>query len=185
METPTFRNEQLCSDGCIQCSTPDTNPPLTYTLSLDPTHPYLAERGLSRQVLDQFGVGYCDRGPMHGRICIPIHDAEGNLVAYAGRWANDNIPSGVPRYLLPQGFRKRHVLFNLHRIGHGDHIVLVEGYWSVFRLHSLGFPVAGLLGSGISREQTALLVARKPRFVTLLMDGDRAGRHGREKSRLC
>jgi DNA primase len=159
----------------------DLNPPLTNPLSLDPTHPYLSERGLSAEILGLFGVGYCDHGPMRGRICIPIHDAKANLVAYASRWASDTIPAGIPRYLLPTAFRKRHVLFNLHRIEHSNHVVLVEGYWSVLRLHCLGFPVAGLMGSEISLEQIALLVERNLRFITLLMDGDRAGRGGRQK----
>ena len=29
---------------------------------------------------------------MKGRICIPIHDEAGNLVAYAGRWAGEAVP---------------------------------------------------------------------------------------------
>jgi DNA primase len=37
------------------------------------------------------------------------------------------------------------------------------------------------MGSTISPEQIALLAARNTRFVSLLMDGDRAGRIGREK----
>ena len=37
------------------------------------------------------------------------------------------------------------------------------------------------MGSTISPEQIALLAARNTRLVTLLMDGDRAGRIGREK----
>lgn len=172
------------SHRCSQCrdlGAERLNPPLTYRLSLDPTHPYLAERGLTSEIVEQFGLGYCDRGVMRGRVCIPIHDADGNLVAYAGRWASDTIQNGISRYLLPKAFRKRNVLFNLHRIGRDDHIVLVEGYWSVFRLHSLGIPVAGLMGSDMSLEQVALLASRNTRFVTLLMDGDRAGRTGQEK----
>ena len=61
------------------------NPPLTFQLNLDPAHPYLAKRGLSPELVAAFGLGYSSRGIMAGRICIPIHDAAGNLVAYAGR----------------------------------------------------------------------------------------------------
>jgi len=176
---PSVRSDR--SDQCGKLDRRETNPPITHSLSLDPTHPYLTGRGLRSEVLDQFGLGYCDRGPMRGRICIPIHDAGGKLVAYAGRWASDTVPIGTPRYLLSRAFRKRHILFNLHRIRRGEHIFLVEGYWSVLRLHSLGIPVAGLMGSVMSSEQIALLAERNTRFVTLLLDGDRAGRSGREK----
>ena len=158
------------------------NVPLTFTLKLDRAHPYLVERGLSAEVVAQFGLGYCNRGVMAGRICIPIHDARGQLVAYAGRWPGDELPEGVERYLLPKRFEKSRVLFNLHRVAAGEHIVLVEGYWSAFRLHALGVPVVALMGSSVSAAQLALLSERSTRLVTLLLDGDDAGRKARERA---
>jgi hypothetical protein len=44
---------------------------------------------------------------MAGRICIPVHDADGNLVAYAGRYASDDVPRDVERYKVPPNFQKR------------------------------------------------------------------------------
>ena len=158
------------------------NAPLTFALKLDAEHPYLAERGVPAEVVALFGLGYCSRGVMAGRICIPIHDAAGQLVAYAGRWPGDDMPEGVERYLLPKRFEKSRVLFNLHRVGDTQHIVLVEGYWSVFRLHALGVPVAALMGSSVSEEQLALLRERGTHSVTLLLDGDDAGRKARERA---
>ena len=117
---------------------------------------------------------------MAGRICIPIHNQLGELVAYAGRWPGDDVPEGQDRYKLPAKFQKRRVLFNLHRVAPGAHIVLVEGYWSAIRLHVLGLPAAALMGWSVSPEQLALLRERGVRFVTLLLDGDDTGRRGRE-----
>jgi DNA primase len=57
-----------------------------------------------------------------------------------------------------------------------------EGYWSVFRLHALGVPVAALMGSSVSEEQLALLRDRGTRRLTLLWDGDDAGRKARERA---
>jgi DNA primase len=151
------------------------------TLNLEPTHPYLAQRGISAELIELFGLGYCSHGTMRGRVCIPIHDTEGNLVAYAGRWASDAVPRGIPRYLFSRGFRKRQVLFNLQRIIDATTVVLVEGYWSVFRIHQLGIPVVGLMGCSISSEQIALLTKQKARFVTLLLDGDQAGFRSRQR----
>jgi DNA primase len=158
------------------------NPPLTFTLKLEPEHPYLTERGVSPELVTLFGLGYCNRGTMAGRICIPVHDHLGQLVAYAGRWPGDDVPDDVDRYKLPAKFEKRRVLFNLHRVRDSEHIVLVEGYWSTFRLHALGVPVAGLMGSSASPEQLALLHEHGTRFVTLLLDGDDAGRQARERA---
>ncbi len=61
------------------------NKVLSFALKLDGTHPYLAGRGLSRETIETFGLGYCTRGILKGRICIPIHDEKGNLVAVNSR----------------------------------------------------------------------------------------------------
>ena len=158
------------------------NPPLSFRLKLDPAHPYLAERGLHPEVVEAFSLGSCARGMMKGRICIPIRNDQGELVAYAGRWpGNAGWPAGEEKYKLPPGFRKSLVLFNLERIARGprpDEPVLVEGFFSVFRLHAIGVPAVALMGSALSDEQAALLAAHASR-ITVLMDGDAAGRAAR------
>ena len=152
------------------------NKPLGFTLDLDPTHPYLGGRGLSQETIKRFGLGFCAHGLMKDRIGIPIHDEHGTLIAYAGRWVSDEVPDGVPKYLLPRGFKKSDVLFNLNRIASADHVILVEGYWSVFRLHALGISAVALMGRTLSKEQEELLACSSARFMTLLLDGDEAGR---------
>ena len=152
------------------------NEPLDFALHLDPAHPYLAERGLSREMIAKFGLGYCDRGLMKGRICIPVHDVHGNLVAYAGRWPGSTLPKEEPRYRLPRGFRKRSVLFNYHRVAGEPHLVIVEDYWSVFRLDALGIASVALMGRTLSQEQEVILKRSQAQSFTLLLDGDEAGR---------
>ena len=73
------------------------------------------------------------------------------------------------------------MLFNLHRVPAGEHLVLVEGYWSTIRLHALGVPVASPMGWSVSPEQLALLQGRGLRFLTVLLDGDDTGRRARER----
>ncbi len=58
------------------------------------------------KLVAEFGLGYCSRGVMAGRICIPIHNAAGELVAYAGRWPGDDVPEESERYQLPKKFEK-------------------------------------------------------------------------------
>jgi len=153
------------------------NRPLGYTLGLDPKHPYLAERGLTPKLIAEFGLGYSgSRFVLTGRVCIPIHSVEGQLIAYAGRWASKDVPPRVPKYLLPRGFKKSEVLFNLHRVASADHVMLVEGYWGVFRLHALGIPAVALMGRTLSKAQEELLACSQARFLTLFLDGDEAGR---------
>lgn len=151
------------------------NEPLKFVLDLDPGHPYLTERGVSQATISRFGLGYCDRGVMKGRICIPIHDEHGRLVAYAGRWPGSP-PPGEPRYRFPRGFRKRLVLFNFHRVKDATDLVIVEGFWSVFRLDALGVAAVALMGCSMSTEQEDLMRRSDSDRMILLLDGDAAGR---------
>ena len=155
--------------------------PLPFRLTLDPSHPYLAGRHISPELAATFGLGYCSHGTMQGRICIPIHDERGVLVAYTGRWASDELPEGVPKYDLPRQFPKRRVLYNLHRVTGAEHLVLVEGYWSVFRLHGLGVSAVSLMGRALSAEQETLLIESGVRMLTLMLDGDRPGREATDE----
>ena len=115
---------------------------------------------------------------MQGRICIPIHNEHGELVAYAGRWVGPDatIPEGKGRYELPPRFEKSRVLFNLDRIDDPLHLVVVEGFFGAIRLHGLGIPAVALMGRSLSEYQLGLLEAAGTRYLTLLLDGDEPGR---------
>ncbi|MCG8357074.1 MAG: CHC2 zinc finger domain-containing protein [Kiloniellales bacterium] len=160
---------------------PTANSPLGFALKLDPDHPYLTAR-VSQATIETFGLGFCGRGIMKNRVAIPIHNAGGELVAYAGRWADEEPPDDVPRYLLPKQFHKQLELFNVHRLPDPvASVVLVESYWSVFRLHELGVSVVSPMGRSMSRQQIELLAGRGVTHVTVLFDGDEPGRSGTEK----
>ena len=60
-----------------------------FPLKLERQHAFLDERGIAQELLEEFGVGFETRSNalMAGRICLPVHNAKGELVAYAGRWA--------------------------------------------------------------------------------------------------
>ena len=77
----------------------DLNPPLSFTLgAVDFRHPYLAEREVSPQTAEHFGLGFFPgNGSMEGRIVIPIHNEDGVLLAYAGRALGQTEPKYRPR----------------------------------------------------------------------------------------
>lgn len=149
------------------------NRPLSFSLTVNGSHPYLARRGIERATAAYFGVGYyCGPGLMQGRIAIPIHDPDGRLVAYAGR----AVDSGGARYRFPAGFQKSQVLFNYHRARHTntDSVIAVEGFFGCMRVHQAGFPnVIGLMGAVLSPGQRELL--RSFDRIILLLDGDETG----------
>jgi len=152
------------------------NAPLKFALALDPSHPYLPARGLNRDEVERFGIGYCDHGLMRGRIAIPIHNEEGELVAYAGRWAARDVPAGRPRYLLPPKFHKQRVLYNLHRVKGQEHLVVVESYWSVFRLSAFDIQAVALMGRDLSEAHVDLLRRARVQRLSLMLDSDAPGR---------
>jgi DNA primase len=160
------------------------NPPLCFELGpLDEGHPYLNERGLSAETITAFGLGGCARGSLRGWIAIPIHDANGRLVAYAGRWPG--VPTeGISKYRLPRGFRKSLELFNQHRAATesgAEPLVVVEGFFGCMRVWQTGHKrVVSLMGSMLSKaqEQRIVELAGSQQPVLLLFDGDEAGRKG-------
>ena len=163
---------------------PPPNQPLTFTFRhLDPTHPFLAEQGLTEETIATFGLGYhAGRGILHGRIVIPIHDDQGQLIAYAGRWPGNDAPEGEPKYKFPPNFHKSLVLYNLHRAREhaGEGLIVVEGFFSgVFTLWQQGRKnVVAIMGSALSEAQERLIVqtvGQRGR-VLLIFDDDEAGK---------
>lgn len=182
--------DDVARSGGSKVATGDVqvNKPLTFELkNLDGKHPYLTERGLKKETIEHFGLGYYSgRGLMKGRVAIPIHNERGELVAYAGRWPGEP-PEDTERYLMPPGFQKSHLVFNLHRAGElakEEGLILVEGFFAVFKLWQAGFSNAvALMGSSLSERQRELLVAflGPQGRIALLFDGDDAGRACQEQ----
>lgn len=149
--------------------------PLTFALrGIDCTHPYLADRGISKATALTFGVGfYTGPGLMHRRLVIPIHNAAGELIAYCGR----SVDQTQPRYRVPPAFAKSEVLFNLHRAAATEEasVVIVEGFFDCMKVHQAGIQaVVGLMGAVLYEPQCRALLSRF-RQVILMLDGDVAG----------
>lgn len=178
---PTTRDGESDSDNRTE------NAPLTFSLEhLDKVHPYLAERSLNETTIETFGLGFCKKGLLTGRIAIPIHNASGELVAYAGRWVG-NPPDDTPKYKLPAGFKKSLELFNFHRAiqeSPDEPLVIVEGFFDCIKLwqHGLKRGVA-LMGNALSPAQEELIRKHTTSHsqVLLMLDEDDAGRNAREE----
>lgn len=167
------------------------NAPLDFELQgLDQSHPYLKERGFTAETIAHFGLGYCARGLMQGRIAIPLHDRRGRLVGYAGRLVDDSrVGRDRPKYLMPPprvredrryAFYKSLLLYNGFQVaGPVDDLIVCEGFASVWWLWQCGFPNAvAVMGSACSDRQAALILrlVRQGGRVWLFPDGDDAGR---------
>lgn len=154
------------------------NKPLAFTLNLKAEHPYFEERGLAPETVATFGLGLAEKGIMKGRICIPIHDHLGNLVAYAGRALEDNIAEQEGKYKLPANFHKLQVLFNYHRAKDFPTVIIVEGFFDCFKVHQAGFlNVCALMGTVMSDFHEKLIL-ESFKHVVVMLDNDPAGHQG-------
>jgi DNA primase len=162
------------------------NKPLKFRLEkLERDHPYLTSRGITTETLVDFGAGFCAKGIMAGRIAIPIHNANGEVVAYAGRLIGE--PSDEnPKYKLPPGFKKSLELFNIDRASKESpdrELVIVEGFFDCMKLHQLGHKkTVALMGSSMSPAQEELIrkYTSSNSHVVVMLDEDEAGDAGRE-----
>jgi len=180
---PASTRPQQHAPACMQSDPPPSvsavgaehNPPLSFALqSIDVHHPYLAERRITPETAEHFGIGFfAGQGCMQGRVVIPIHDEDGRLVAYAGR----ALGPADPKCQFPARFRKSLVLFNLHRAAaYGKTVIVVEGFFDCLNVHHAGLPcVVALMGCSLSQHQEQLL-QKYFQEVILLLDGDKAGR---------
>jgi DNA primase len=157
--------------------------------TLDYEHPYLRSRGFTDETIQHFGLGYCSKGYLQGRIAVPLHDQLGRLIGYAGRIVDDTlIDENNPRYKFPGDrehkgimyeFRKSEFLYGGYRIKEPvDDLTVVEGFPSVwwFHQHTI-LNVVALMGWSCSEAQAKLIASRtKPNGrVWLISDGDEAG----------
>jgi DNA primase len=167
------------------------NQPLDFQLKgLDVKHPYLRDRGFTPQTIDRFGLGYCSRGMLKGRIAIPIHNENDQLVGYAGRLFDEShlsktnpkykFPSARERHGVVHEFHKSKLLYNANRIlAPATNLIVVEGFASVWWLYQWRFKDAvAIMGCDCSQEQAEIIVSKvSPDGLVLAMpDGNEAGR---------
>jgi DNA primase len=132
---------------------------------------------------------------MKGRIAIPLHDAAGALIGYAGRIVDEEaISKDTSRYLFPGSrehngirpeFRKSAFLYNGFRIENVSRLVVVESFTAVWWLTQAGITnVVALMGASCSEVQAGLLRDLVPEdgSIWLFPDGDKAGERMAEET---
>lgn len=149
---------------------------VAYQNELSDSHPmiqYFAGRGISRELLDFFQVGYCHSlfnperyGPAFFRAIIPFY-LEGRLVSWQARSLNGD---DQMKYYTCPGSSKSQTLFNIDNAKKATAIVVVEGALDCFKLPNNAVAIAG---KSISNAQIGLL--KKYCFnrpIVVAMDGE-------------
>ncbi len=144
--------------------------------------------GVSARDLEQLGLARIDehgegRDFFRGRVMFPVRDLKGRTVGFGARRLSDGERSG-PKYInTPQTplFHKGRVIYGLDQaldhVRRAGHLILVEGYTDVMAAHQVGMrTVAAVLGTATTEDHAALVRRSGARRVSLLFDGDDAGR---------
>jgi hypothetical protein len=134
-------------------------------------HPYMWKRGLSKEVVDKFGVGF-DKD--HNAITFPVWDEQNRLVMITSR-------SVYTKYFHIQANKDKPVyLLNFINRDNIDRVYVCESQINALTLWSWGYPSVALFGTG-SHYQYDILNKCGIRNYILCFDGDSAGDKGRDR----
>lgn len=147
---------------------------------------HLSREGFSEQT--QLDAGLVARGSnghlydrYRDRVVFPIRANDGGVVGFAGRKAETDDSPDVPKWLTPPNsvaFQKRDFLFGMEGLAQGDGRALVgEGVFDAYALSRVGEGSGvALMGTALTDEHCMALKAAGVTDVSMVLDGDRAGR---------
>ena len=136
-------------------------------------HPYMYERGLTDEIIEEFDIGYDAR---NSAITFPCYYADGFPAFIARRSVKTkyfNYPEDVekPVYGADRFYKQQY-----------DFAVICESIFNALTCWKWGLPAVALLGTG-AREQYDILKNLPVRKFILGLDPDEAGRKGAQKIR--
>ena len=146
---------------------------------------HLAGKNFSVEDIRKTGLvrpGKQDRGDydlFRNRLLFPIHDLQGQMVAFGGRVLDDSLPKYINS---PETdvYHKGKILYGLYQardaMRHSGDALVVEGYFDVMALHRAGFTNAvATCGTALTPDHARLL-KRYADKILLIFDEDAAGR---------
>ena len=153
---------------------------------------YLADQKIPASVLEQLGlVGVNERGRydfFRDRVMLPVIDRQKRVIGFGGRLldpeAKDRKYVNSPESPL---FHKKESLYGLHAaldaIRRSGTAIVVEGNFDVLALHQAGIEEAvAPMGTALTVEQVAELGRLAGKTVTVVFDGDAAGKRAGQKA---
>ena len=148
---------------------------------------FAQQRGLDSQVFQKYKIGVAKRGPMGGRIVVPIRNVYGKIVGFTARKTAQNNP-GAPKWLhWPGRNEKGSIKTSLHLLNI-DNVtkyntennlstcVLTEGPFDVIKMEMSGIKNSlCTFGAKISDAQIDILKNIGIKNVILAYDADMPG----------
>ena len=126
---------------------------------------YLADRKITKDIIEKFNIGYTNSGIAFNRIVIPSYDEYGDLNYFVARWFSTS-PTKI-KYVNPE-VPKLEIIFNENKINWDATIYLVEGAFD----HIVIPNSIPLLGKELSPILLQKLYQKAKANIVVLLDGD-------------
>ena len=162
--TPIYKKEKLrdsvlkLPDEFLSLSIPSKSIEFRHAIQ------YIKDRGLTREDVLRYNIGYCESGLYKNRIIIPSYDSDGNVNFFAAR---DYYNQSYLKYLLP-GWSKNIVGFDLF-INWNEPITLVEGPLDAISVRKNVIP---LFGKMMSEKLKLTIIENGVSTVNVCLDND-------------
>ena len=150
--------------------------------TLEIPSPYYLKKGFSPDILKKFAIGDCwnPQKQMFGRAVCPVFDTDkDSLIGSAGRIIEDKpyLAKWKFSWKLKTGSYFYGFWEAFPYISESKSVILVEGQMDVVKLHEYGYNnTIGCFGANITDNQIKLLNQTGIHNITILLDGDTAGR---------
>jgi DNA primase len=125
---------------------------------------YLKSRGITDEMIERYGIGFCDKGDHSGRIVVPSYNKNGELNYYIARSWN---PMSKAKYKNPEA-EKDKIIFWENLIDWNKDIFLVEGAFDGLFLEN-SIP---MLGKHMSELLFETLYMKAKGNITICLDSD-------------
>jgi len=152
-----------------------------YNLSVQETYPVTSFRGLSKEILKEYGVFFSrtfilSHSITLARVGFPII-FKGKLIGVDLRATK--IGDNIKWLRQPKGLSCGHALYNYDKVIESDknYVIIVEGIIDCLKLVQMGFPALCTFGSSITKPQKQLL-ENLGIDIYIAYDGDEAGLKG-------
>ena len=137
---------------------------------------YLKNRGVSKEVINEFGYIYNPGSRFHQTIFIPFYENR-RLVYFITR---DYTEKNKYRYINPKTANSRYFIYNIDKIEEKGTVFIFEG---VFDAISLKKQVGtAMLSDTLCKEQAIKIIDKIPSKIVFVPDNDEAGKKSLNKN---
>ena len=125
---------------------------------------YLVSRGIAKDEILKYNIGYCDDGLYGGRVIIPSYDGDGELNYFIARSFYED-----EKYKYKNPPVSRNVIVFENQINWNEPIVLVEGAFDAFSVKRNVIP---LLGKFLPTKLKDKIFEMSVKEITIMLDSD-------------